>query len=45
MGERRGAYGLDGKHEEKRHKVYWLVRLMLLTSIGTYKEATWKTKA
>ena len=36
---------LMGKYEEKRRKVYQLVRLMLLTSIGTHKEATWKTEA
>ena len=36
---------LMGKHEEKKCKVYQLVRLVLLTSIGTHKEATWKTEA
>jgi len=36
---------LMGKPEEKRTKMNQLVRLILLTSIGTHKETIWKTKA
>jgi len=42
MGERRGANGVDGKHEEKR---LMASEAYVVNSIGTRKEATWKTKA
>ena len=36
---------LMGKHEEKRPKVYLASQAYVVNSIGTHKEATWRTEA
>jgi len=45
MGERRGAYGVDGKHEKKETKGVLASSTYVVNNIGTHKETAWKTEA
>jgi len=45
MGERRGADDVDGETWNKETEGVLASSAYVVNSIGTYKEATWKTKA